>query len=108
MTEIIQKDEDVLIIEKQSNTLDAPYSDTFSCFECWILISKRTQPESCLFLKLMRVNFVKYTMFRGKIESQSEAGMIEDAKIWWEIANRGKYLTQAPPPRLAPEPEQIP
>ena len=69
VTEIIQKDEDVLIIKKESKTLDAPYSDTFSCFECWVLINKRTQSESCLFLKLMRVNFVKYTMFRSKIES---------------------------------------
>ena len=36
---IITRSETELVIEVDAKTLDAPYSDTFTCKEMWILVS---------------------------------------------------------------------
>jgi len=54
--------------------------------------------ETCLFQRFMKVDFVKYTMFRSKITTQAELGMLEASKVWFNQAYERGYLTGLPPP----------
>jgi hypothetical protein len=45
----------------------------------------------------MKVEFVKYTMFRAKITASAEEGMIASAKTWFTLANKGGHLKRPLP-----------
>jgi hypothetical protein len=62
---LVEKSETEIVIEIDTKTIEAPYSDTFSCNETWIVISNPGLKGQCLFSRLMRVHFVSDTIFRG-------------------------------------------
>ena len=67
-TFVIKKKSDTqLIIEIDSKTIDAPYSDTFSCKELWIAVCREKGASTIAFQRLMQVAFVKWTMLKAKI-----------------------------------------
>lgn len=96
--EILQRNTQCIIIDIDSKTFDAPYSDTFTIKECWIVVEvEGAREETCLFQRLMKIDFVKYTMFRSKITTQAEYSMIELSKDWFTLAKEGEHLTRPEP-----------
>ena len=74
------------MIELDSKTIDAPYSDTFSCKEVWIAMQSTHDKNYIIFSRYMNVVFVKRTLFKGKITTEAEKGIIENAKLWLTMA----------------------
>lgn len=71
-----------LIVEMDTVTIDAPYSDTFSCKMAWIVVSANENEQRSIIKVLHKVNFVKSTMFKSKIKARASEGMIETASLW--------------------------
>lgn len=65
-----------------TTTIDAPYSDTFSCKMAWIVVSANENEQRSIIKVLHKVNFVKSTMFKSKIKARASEGMIETASFW--------------------------
>ena len=80
--QIKKKTDTQIIIEIDSKTIDAPYSDTFSCKELWIAMCREKGEPMIVMQKLMQVAFVKWTMLKAKIQGAAEAGLVEVAQIW--------------------------
>ena len=72
-----------MIVESDTKTIDAPYSDTFSIKECWVVLSKGNRS---IVQKFVNVHFVKYTMFKSKIMGRAEEGVSDTNKKWYENA----------------------
>jgi len=89
------------VLEADSKTLDAPYSDTFSCKEAYVFIEdcSKKYEETLFFQRFMKIDFVKYTMFRSKITTQAELGIIDASKIWFNQAYERGFLTGLPAPQ---------
>lgn len=68
-------------MEADTKAHDAPYCDTFSCKEVWIVLSNGNEPRSIL-IKKQKIAFVKYTMFKSKIEAAAMKGMLQTNKVW--------------------------
>ena len=68
-------------IEMQNKSLDVPYSDTFVVHERWVFYSSlKSDGKSCnkTYLRIsIRIEFIKSTFFKGKINSRAEEGMRE-------------------------------
>lgn len=43
----------------------------------------------------MKVDFFKYTMFKSKITTAGEEGLLKEEKIWFQLAKDGGYLTRS-------------
>ena len=71
-----------LVLEMDTKTHDAPYSDTFSCKELWIVISNSGSEPKSLLMKKLKIAFVKYTMFKSKIEGRASEGIMETNATW--------------------------
>jgi len=62
---IVHRSETKLIVDVDVKTHDAPYGDTFTCKEAWIVMAKSgNEPRSMLQIK-SRIDFVKYTFFKS-------------------------------------------
>ena len=48
---MIKRSETVIVMEIESKTLDAPYSDTFTCKETWIILSANPNEPKSILLK---------------------------------------------------------
>ena len=82
----------MIVVELDTKTIDAPYSDTFSCKEVWIAIQSTKNCNYIVFSRLMNVVFVKRTLLKNKITSEAEKGMIENANNWLTMAKKQGYL----------------
>lgn len=79
---IVHRSEAKLIVEVDVKTHDAPYGDTFTCKEAWIVMAKSgNEPRSILQTKA-RVAFVKSTMWKSKIEARATEGLKETHALW--------------------------
>ena len=87
----IKKDYQI-VIELDSKTIDAPYSDTFSCKEVWIAMQSTHDKNYIIFSRYMNVVFVKRTLFKGKITTEAEKGIIENAKLWLTMAKQEGFF----------------
>ena len=95
---IQKKTENKILLDIDTKTIDAPYSDTFSCKECQIVIGDQNR---CILLQVYKIDFVKSTMFRSKITGRAEQGMVETAKKWHEIAERdGHFMNKTKSPMM--------
>merc|ERR1719329_1900726 len=65
-----------------TKTPDAPYSDTFNMYEAWVGVSKPGQ-HRCILQKFLKLDFVKYTMFKSQILARSIQGY-EDTETFWK------------------------
>lgn len=74
---IVERTSSQLVVEMSIKSLDAPYCDTFLCEEVWIVTgsSSKPQQERCVLQQMIRINFVKYTMFKSKINARALEGM---------------------------------
>lgn len=82
--EIVERNPNCIVIEIDSKTTDAPYSDCFSIRETWIVVEvENASEETCIFQRLMKVDFVKYTMFKGKITERAEAELLALSIEWF-------------------------
>ena len=81
-TSIIHRSETKLIFEVDVKTHDAPYGDTFTCKEAWVVIARSgNEPRSILQMKA-RIAFVKSTMWKNKIEGRAIEGLRETHALW--------------------------
>ena len=62
-----------LIIEVDLQTIDAPYSETFSNKDTLIVLADGD--EKCIFYHVAQVKFYKSTIFKGQIEEKALEGM---------------------------------
>ena len=56
-----------LLMKMESKTPDAPYSDSFVIREAWLAVTKSETNKRCILQKYMKVDFLKYTMFKSQI-----------------------------------------
>ena len=93
-----------LVIEIDTKTLDAPYCDTFTCKEVWILMSgKEDEPKSIL-IKKHGVMFVKSTIFKSKIMGRAMDGQIETGKVWLDYVTKNGLLKKKSQTKLVKSP----
>lgn len=79
---IMHRSETKLIVEVDVKTHDAPYGDTFTCKEAWIVISKSGDEPRTILQAKARVAFVKSTMWKNKIEARATEGLKETHALW--------------------------
>lgn len=84
-----KKLENKIVLDIDTKTIDAPYSDTFSSKEAQIVVGDKNR---CLFLQVFKIDFVKSTMFRSKITGRAEQGMVEAAEKWHQRAKRDGHF----------------
>ena len=94
-----------LILDVESTTVEAPYSDTFSVREAWIVLSTESLCEkTSIFIRLAYLNFVKYTMFKGTITEKAVSGIKDAAKLWHATVDKlGHLQTKKKAPPVEPE-----
>jgi len=79
---IVHRSETKLVVDVDVKTHDAPYGDTFTCKEAWIVMAKSgNEPRSILQTK-SRIAFVKSTMWKSKIEARATEGLKETHALW--------------------------
>ena len=85
-------------MEIRSQTLDAPYGDSF--INCEVMIVVSDDMGGSIFVTYVKVDFIKNTIFKNKIEKASESGLIEadtDFRKFYnippEIGTGSKLLT---------------
>ena len=61
----IIKQEKKMVIYTSSQTIEAPYSDTFFCEEYLIVVGSNKDDQKCIFINMMNVNFTKFTIFKS-------------------------------------------
>mmetsp|Transcript_14877 Transcript_14877/g.23060 ORF Transcript_14877/g.23060 Transcript_14877/m.23060 type:complete len:268 (+) Transcript_14877:556-1359(+) len=88
--------EDKLVVEMESQTIDAPYSDCFLCKEAWIVVSDSASSCRCVLQKYIKIHFVKSTMFKSKIMARAEEGMRDAAVKWLQFAKDKGHLDKKP------------
>lgn len=82
-----QRDESRLHMTMKTQTPDAPYSDTFKMYEAWVGVSKPGQ-HRCIVQKFLKLDFVKYTMFKSQILARSIQGYMETEAFWKNSAEQ--------------------
>lgn len=97
---VVENTPSKLILDIESRTVEAPYSDTFYVQEAWIVLSNESLREKkSIFIRLSYINFVKYTMFKGTIEGKAVPGIKEAAALWLATVDKlGHFKTKKKPP----------
>ena len=85
-----------LIIEIDTNTLDAPYCDYFTCKEVWILLSKTPHEQKSILLKRQHIKFVKGTIMKPTIHKRALEGQMDTAKKWNDYVILHGHLKRKP------------
>ena len=94
-----------LVLEMDSKTVEAPYSDTFYVQEAWLVLSTEALCEKkSIFIRLAFINFVKYTLFKGTITDKAVPGIKDAAKLWHATVDKlGHLKTKKKAPPVEPE-----
>ena len=90
----MKKNETAVIVDVDSKTIHAPYSDTFSCRESYIVMCSEKGAKQIVYQRMMQVAFVKYTMFKSKITVAAEKGIAETSELWLAQAREGGHMVQ--------------
>ena len=81
------------IVDVDSTTVEAPYSDTFYIQEAWIVLSTESLcDKKSIFVRIAYINFVKYTMFKGVVTDKATSGIIEAARLWHSTVDQLGHL----------------
>lgn len=92
--EIVEYEEGkVLVLQVNTTTIEAPYSDTFCCKELYVALSPSKASNKCIFSKFMKVEFSKHTMLKSKITKAALENMTKISEQWLDILNREGYST---------------
>lgn len=86
-----------LVIEFDMKTLDAPYGDTFSCKESWIILTTSRKQNRCVFQQFIKIDFVKSCMFKFKIVPRAEEGMIDTINKFHSYASKNGHFNKKQP-----------
>ena len=78
----MHRSETKLIVDVDVKTHDAPYGDTFTCKEAWIVMAKSGNESRSILQTKARVAFVKSTMWKSKIEARATEGLKETHALW--------------------------
>ena len=70
---LVENSDNKLIIEADLQTIDAPYSETFSNKDTLIVLADGA--EKCVFYHVAQVKFYKATIFKGQIKEKALEGM---------------------------------
>ena len=68
---ILKRTETMFVMELDNQALDAPYADTFTCKEIWIVLNADSTDTRSIVLKRQKVNFTKSTIFKSKIQERA-------------------------------------
>lgn len=89
---IRQKSDKSIVIEADARTPDAPYGETFSVRE--VQMAHAGESDVIVYQRLMKLEFVKYTIFKSKIKQEATKGCIANAAKWLELAEKGGHLVR--------------
>jgi hypothetical protein len=97
-----------LIIKTSSKALDVPYSTYFLVEDEWVITE--VGADKSLFRSSVYVNFLKSTIFKGKIESRTYADVTKDVEAWVTEVKSRKLIQETAPvpvPVASDQPHQI-
>ena len=77
-----------------ARTPDAPYGETFSVREVWLAhaASAEAAEHQIVFQRLMKLEFVKYTIFKSRIEQEAKKGCVAHSLHWFALAEKGGHF----------------
>lgn len=76
-------------MEIDCKTYDVPYCDTFLCKECWVITGSDVESHNrCILTQYIKVDMLKYTIFKSKIIFKGEEGVEMTLKAWNEQAEK--------------------
>mmetsp|Transcript_11395 Transcript_11395/g.22356 ORF Transcript_11395/g.22356 Transcript_11395/m.22356 type:complete len:401 (-) Transcript_11395:768-1970(-) len=84
-----------LVIKTSSKALDVPYSSYFLVEDEWVITE--VAPDKSLFRTSVYVNFLKSTIFKGKIESRTHADVAKDVEAWVSEVKSRKLIQESAP-----------
>ena len=68
---ILKRTETMFVMDLDNQALDAPYADTFTCKEIWIVLNANSTDTRSIVLKRQKINFTKSTIFKSKIQERA-------------------------------------
>ncbi|CDW81981.1 UNKNOWN [Stylonychia lemnae] len=89
---LVTKCENEFIIDIENRSLDVPFSDCFIVHERWIAFQDQTQTDRSTLAITLKLEFLKSTMFKGKITARTEEGVKQSYKQWVDLCQRGGYF----------------
>ena len=63
----MKKTDNELVVECETKTFDTPYSDTFVVRELWVAMADPENEDYTVFKRFMKLDFLKYTFFKGQV-----------------------------------------
>jgi hypothetical protein len=82
---LIERSGTRIVVEIDCKTYDAPYCDTFLCKECWVITGSDIEAhERSILTQFIKVEMLKYTIFKSKIIYKGEEGVGLTLKAWNE------------------------
>lgn len=82
---LIERSGSRIVVEIDCKTYDAPYCDTFLCKECWVITGSEIESlERSILTQYIKVEMLKYTIFKSKIIYKGEEGVALTLKAWNE------------------------
>lgn len=94
-----------LVVKTSSKALDVPYSSYFLVEDEWVITE--IAPEKSLFRTSVYVNFLKSTIFKGKIESRTHQDVAKDVEAWVSEIKLRKLIQESAPVPLPLVPDQV-
>jgi len=91
---IIKKTSSKIVLEFDMKTLDAPYGDTFSCKESWIILTTSRKQQRCVFQQFIKIDFTKSCMFKFRIVPRAEEGMTETNDKFHSYASKNGHFAK--------------
>ena len=92
--EIKKRTDTCIVIECEAHTFDSPYSDTFHVREVWIVVTTEKNHPTCLFTRMMEVNFVQKTWFSSQITEGAKKGVLAAHLEWLQLATDRGHLNK--------------
>ena len=88
----LKRSDTKIIMDMQTQTIDAPFSDCFCVRETWIILSSSKTMSKCMFYQTYKIDFMKYTMFKKAIMSKSDKCFQDETEIFHEYAQKNGHF----------------
>lgn len=73
---------------------DLPYADSFLVREKWIVLSKDAMTQKCLMRVTLNIEFIKSTLFKGKIMGRGTEAIKETHEFWKKYVSELGYFNK--------------
>lgn len=100
---LIEKSDKKFLVRIITKNRDIPYCDTFETEEEWYCASTETGTNSCVMKSSFKQTFLKFTMMKSIISSQTNSEVKKfwsDLKTYWN--ERGLEFQQKEKPAFCP------